>query len=168
MENTLFNRLRNIRALVFDADGVLTDGSFLILENGEKLRTVSSKDGFAIGYAADKRYRIGVLMEDESAALNTWLKTLGIREGFFNANNKMFAFEKFIIDTELDVQQILYMGDDINDLPPLRIAGLAACPQDAAPEVKAACHYIATAKGGEGCVREVIEMVMKAHKQWDF
>jgi len=168
ISNNLLNAIKHIRAFVFDVDGVLTDGNILLLANGEWLRKMYVRDGFAIQQAVKTRYKICIISEDSSEAVGKRLDALGIPEIYFNADGKLAAFEKFIIDREIDVHEIMYMGDDINDLPCLKAAGLAVCPADAVPEVKAVCHYVAQAKGGEGCVREVIEMVMKSHKVWDF
>jgi|SRR6185437_6285668 len=167
-QNNLFHALKHIRAFVFDVDGVLTNGNILLLANGEWLRGMNIRDGFAIQQAVKKRYKVCVISEDSSEAVGKRLDSLGIPEIYFNADGKLAAFEKFIIDRETDIHEIMYMGDDINDLPCLKAAGIAVCPQDAVPEVKAVCHYVAQAKGGEGCVREVIELVMKSHKAWDF
>jgi 3-deoxy-D-manno-octulosonate 8-phosphate phosphatase (KDO 8-P phosphatase) len=166
--DTFFNKLKHIRAIVLDVDGVLTNGNMLLLENGEWLRQMSFKDGFAIEYAIKKRYKICIVSENGSEAIGKRMDAMGVSEIYFNAEVKLAALEKFVIDHEVDIHEILYMGDDIPDISCMKAVGLAVCPQDAAPEVKNISHYIAQAKGGEGCVREVLEMVMKSHKIWDF
>jgi 3-deoxy-D-manno-octulosonate 8-phosphate phosphatase (KDO 8-P phosphatase) len=166
--DTFFNKLKFIRAIALDVDGVLTNGNMLMLDNGEWLRQMSFKDGFALEYAIKKRYKICIISESGSEAIGKRLDALGIKEVYFYAESKLAALEKFVIDHEVDIHEILYIGDDIPDIPCLKAAGIAACPQDAVPEVKAISHYIANTKGGEGCVREILEMIMKLHKIWDF
>lgn len=166
--DSLFDKLRYVRALVFDVDGVLTNANMLLLDNGEWLRQMSFKDGFALEYAVKKRYKICVISESGSEAIGKRLDAMGIKEVYFYAESKLAALEKFIIEQEVDIHEILYMGDDIPDLDAMKAVGIAVCPQDAAPEIKAISHYITSAKGGEGCVREILEMIMKYHKFWDF
>jgi len=166
--DSLFDKLKYIRALVFDVDGVLTNGNMLMLGNGELLRQMSFRDGFALEYAIKKRYKICVISESGSEAIGKMLDALGIKEVYFYAESKLAALEKFVIDHEVDIHEILYMGDDIPDLDCMKAVGIAVCPQDAVPEIKNISHYITSANGGEGCVREVLEMVMKYHKFWDF
>jgi 3-deoxy-D-manno-octulosonate 8-phosphate phosphatase (KDO 8-P phosphatase) len=168
MNNTLFDRLKRIRALVFDIDGVLTNNGLLLLDNGERLRTMNTRDGFALQYASEKRYRICAISEDGSEAISARLAAWGLKEVYFGVDSKLAAMERFMLEYEIDIHEVMYMGDDVNDLIAMKQAGLVCCPQDAVPEVKNIAHYIATAKGGEGCVREVIELILKSHEQWDF
>ena len=163
----LFQKLKNIRAIVFDVDGVLTNGNMLLLQNGEWLREMNIKDGYAIEQAVKKRYRICVISEDGSEAIGKRLDALGVKEIYFHADSKLAALEKFTIENEVELQQVLYICDDMPDIPCLKAAGLATCPHDAAPEVKDICDYIAEARGGRGAVREIIEIVLKSHSVWD-
>jgi len=165
--DSFLHRLKYIRAVMMDVDGVLTNGNILLLDNGEWLRQMNAKDGYALEYAVKKRYKICVISEGGSEAVGKRLDALGVQEIYFNAESKLAAMEKFVIDHEVDIHEILFIGDDIPDIAALKAAGVACCPQDAVAEVKKVSDYITTAKGGEGCVREVIEMVMKAHKTWD-
>jgi 3-deoxy-D-manno-octulosonate 8-phosphate phosphatase (KDO 8-P phosphatase) len=167
MAEDLFERIKRIRAFVFDIDGVMTDGSLLLLDNGEWLRSMNIKDGFAIKYAADNRYRIGALSGSGSDAILNRLTALNVRHIFLHVESKLPAYEKFVLDHELHISETLYMGDDIPDLACMKAAGLATCPADAVPEIREAAHYVAQAAGGKGCVREVIELVMRTQNQWN-
>jgi 3-deoxy-D-manno-octulosonate 8-phosphate phosphatase (KDO 8-P phosphatase) len=165
---SFFNKLKYIRAIALDVDGVLTNGNILMLDNGELLREMSMRDGFALEHAIKMRYKICIISESGSEAIGKRLDILGVSEIYFNAESKLAALEKFVIDHEVNIHEILYIGDDIPDIPCMKSVGLAACPQDAAPEVKLISHYVANSKGGEGCVREILEMIMKSHSVWDF
>jgi 3-deoxy-D-manno-octulosonate 8-phosphate phosphatase (KDO 8-P phosphatase) len=167
MAGELFERIKRIRAFVFGVDGVMTDGNLLLLDNGEELRQMNTKDGFAIKYASDNRYRVGAITTSGSDAIIKRLTGLGVRNIFTGVESKQAAYEKFIIEHELRIDETLYMGDDIPDLPAMKAAGLAACPADAAPEVRQTAHYVAQAAGGRGCVREIIELVLRTQGHWD-
>jgi 3-deoxy-D-manno-octulosonate 8-phosphate phosphatase (KDO 8-P phosphatase) len=149
-------------------DGVLTNNNILLLDNGEWLRQMSMKDSFALEHALKKRYKICIISQSGSEAIGKRLDAIGVSEIYFNAESKLAALEKFVIDHEVSIHEILYIGDDIPDIPCMKAVGIAACPQDAVPEVKKVSHYVSNSKGGEGCVREILEMVMKSHQVWDF
>lgn len=168
MPENIFDRLKAIKAFVFDVDGVMTDGQLLLLDNGEWLRQMNIKDGFALKYAVEKRYKIGVISGSGSEAIAYRLRALGIEDVHLMVENKIAAFEKFVLKHGISAAEVLYMGDDIPDIQPMKSCGLAACPQDAVAEIKKIAHYITGAAGGKGCVREVIEMVLKLHNQWNF
>src|ERR1035437_8035426 len=109
--DSFFDKIKYIRALVFDVDGVLTNAQMLLLDNGEWLRQMSFKDGFALEYAIKKRYKICVISESGSEAIGKRLDAIGIKEVYFHAESKLAALEKFVIDHEVDIKEILYMGD---------------------------------------------------------
>jgi 3-deoxy-D-manno-octulosonate 8-phosphate phosphatase (KDO 8-P phosphatase) len=167
MAEDLFERIKRIRAFVFDVDGVMTDGSLLLLDNGEWLRSMNIKDGFAIKYASDNRYRVGAISGSGSDAILKRLTALGVRNIFLHAESKLAAYERFVLEHELHISETLYMGDDIPDVTCMKAAGLATCPADAVPEVRQMAHYVAQSPGGKGCVREVIELVLRTQNQWD-
>ena len=168
MQKDFLENIIHIRAFVMDIDGVFTNNEMLLLANGERLRKVNIKDGWALGIATRRKYLICALMEDDSMAISRWLESCGIKEIYLNVDQKIMAFEKFIIDHEIDMKEIAYLGDDINDIPAMKIAGCAVCPADACAEVKKHAHYITDAKGGEGCFREFFEVMLKAQKKWDY
>jgi 3-deoxy-D-manno-octulosonate 8-phosphate phosphatase (KDO 8-P phosphatase) len=168
MAEEFFDKLKKIKAFFFDVDGVLTDGNLLLLEDGEWLRRMNIRDGFAIKHAIDERYKIGVISGSGSEAITRRMNALGVSDVYLLTENKLPAYEKFLLGHNIGMDESLYMGDDIPDLGLLKRAGFAACPKDAVAEVKAVSHYITEAKGGEGAVREVIEMVRKLQGQWNF
>jgi 3-deoxy-D-manno-octulosonate 8-phosphate phosphatase (KDO 8-P phosphatase) len=159
-------RFKKITTFIFDIDGVLTDGSILLLENGHQARTMNIKDGYALQLAVKLKYRIAIISGADSTPVVTRLNKLGITEVRFSVNDKKEFIEDFTAMHELKTEEILYMGDDMPDLPAFPVVGIAACPADAVTEVKQVCRFVSTFGGGKGCVREVIEIVLKLNGQW--
>ena len=166
MANQLIERFNRIKAFVFDVDGVLTDGKLLLLEDGEMLRNTHVHDMLALQYAAQMRYKICIVSEMSSDAIGKWLDSMGINDIFFNLEKKLTAVDSFIMEYGISIDEIACMGDDVGDIEAMQLVGLAACPADAVAEVKAISHYVTQAKGGQGCVRELIEMVLRAQDRW--
>lgn len=158
--------LHNITTFVLDVDGVLTDGRLLISESGELLRTMNAKDGYAIKAALVQGYRICIITGGRNPGVKSRLQGLGVKDVFMNAHDKMTVLHQYMKDHDLNASEILYMGDDMPDVPAVAFAGLGACPQDAIPEIKAVSDYISHRHGGDCCVRDVIEQVMKVHGKW--
>jgi 3-deoxy-D-manno-octulosonate 8-phosphate phosphatase (KDO 8-P phosphatase) len=158
--------LKNITTLIFDYDGVFTDGKVLLTENGEQLRTANVKDGYALQLAKKKGYRIVVISGGTSESVRLRMIGLKIHDVFIRVEHKLKIYHDYIQKNELQAREVLYMGDDIPDLQIMREAGVAVCPADAAEEVKEVSHYISHLKGGEGCVREILEQVMKVQGKW--
>lgn len=157
---------QSIRCFVFDVDGVMTDGSLFVLENGEQLRTMSIRDGYALQRAVKKGYRIAIISGAEQAGVVQRLQRLGIRDIYSGVENKKERFDQYLMQNELPREAVLYMGDDLPDLEAMQAAGLPVCPADAAPEIKAVSRYISPFGGGKGCVRDVIEKVLKLNGDW--
>ena len=157
---------RHITTFIFDVDGVLTDGSLTITSNGEMLRTMNVKDGFALKAALDSGYKIAIISGGTNEGVRDRLKALGVEFVYLGAHNKIKQLNSFMESSNVDLKNILYMGDDIPDIPVLKIVGLSCCPQDAVNEVKDICRYISSKNGGKGAVRDVIEQVMKIHGKW--
>lgn len=147
-------------------DGVLTDGSVLVLENGLQARKMSIKDGYALQLAIKKGYRILVVSGANSSPVGDRLNKLGITDVSMSVADKKLFVEKFMTDNKLQADEILYMGDDIPDLEVMSIVGLSACPADAVAEIKTISKYISPFNGGNGCVRDVIEQVLKLNDHW--
>ena len=166
MKTNYKENLINIKAFIFDVDGVLTDGKLLIAESGELLRTMNVKDGFALKYAIDSGFKIGIISGGTNEAVRKRLSNLGIKEIHLRSHDKIVPFNDFIKKHELDPKNILVMGDDIPDIPIIEAAGVGCCPQDAVPEVKMVSDYISQTSGGMGAVRDVIEQVMKIQEKW--
>ncbi|MEL6987011.1 MAG: HAD-IIIA family hydrolase [Bacteroidota bacterium] len=155
-----------INTFIFDVDGVLTDSTLLIEENGNLLRSMNTRDGFAIKRAIQSGFNVAIITGGKSKGVQIRLEGLGVEDVFLGIQNKRPILEKYIEDKHLDANQVLYMGDDIPDIPPMKLCGTKACPADADHEVVEISDYIAVAKGGHGCVREVIEKVMRFQSKW--
>jgi len=165
--NTL-QLFKKITCFVFDVDGVLTDGSVLLLENGILARKMSIKDGYALQLAIKKNYRVKVISGSNSTEVTERLRKLGVTDVTMGVEDKKELLEKYLNDMGLNKDEVLYMGDDIPDLEAMKLAGLATCPSDAVQEIKQAAQYISHLKGGKACVRDVIEKAMKLRGDWSF
>ena len=163
----MLDKFKNITCFVFDVDGVLTNGNLLVMPNGLMARSMNIKDGYAIQLAIKKGYKVWIISGGNSDEVKERLQKLGVSEVFMKVGDKKVLLEELsnLHTTALD--QILYMGDDMPDLAAMQIVGIAACPNDAAIDIKAMATYKASAKGGEGCAREVIEKVLKLNNCWD-
>ena len=163
------NILKNftaIRTFIFDMDGVLTDGSLLIFSGNEWLRKMNIKDGYSLQLAVKKGYRIAIISGSVSIPVKERLQKLGITDVFMEVADKKEKLLQYITDNGLNTNEILFMGDDVPDLQAMEISGLPCCPADAVSEIKQISKYISPAKGGEGCVRDVIEKVLKLNNEW--
>lgn len=160
------NLFRKITTFIFDMDGVLTDGSILVLENGLQARRMSIRDGYALQLAIKKGYRLLVVSGATSSPVTDRLNKLGITEVHMAVLNKKAFLEKYMMTNSLAFDEILYMGDDIPDKSVMLMVGLPVCPVDAVEEIKAISKYISPATGGNGCVRDVIEQVLKLRDDW--
>ena len=161
------SKLHEIKCFVFDVDGVLTDGNITITTTGEMLRTMNVKDGYALKQALLKGYNVCVISGGTNEGVRLRLQHLGITDVYLGAHLKMEPFNTYITEKNINIENVLYMGDDIPDIPVLESVGLAACPQDAVTEVKVISKYISHKNGGKGCVRDVIEQVLKVQDNWD-
>ena len=155
-----------IKAFVLDVDGVLTDSSVLVLDDGQLVRRMNIKDGYALQLAIKKGYHIIVISGGTSKAVELRLQKLGISEIYFDVKNKKEVLLKSVTDLNLLWEEVLYMGDDIPDFEVMQMAGLACCPNDAVPEIRQISHYVSPISGGEGCVRDVIEKTLKLNNHW--
>ena len=159
--------LKNIKLFVFDVDGVLTDGSLILLDNGEMARQMNIKDGYALQLAIKHGYDILIISGGSSSAVKIRLQKLGIQHIFLGVIDKKNLLLNFVAEHCLKKEEILYMGDDLPDLLSMKEAGVACAPADAVPEIKSIAHYISPAFGGKGCVRDVIEKVLKLNGHWN-
>lgn len=157
-----------ITTFVFDVDGVLTDGTVLLLENGLQARRMNVKDGLALQMAMKAGYKVFVLSGGTSEPVIHRLNYLGIDEIHLGLKNKLRFLEGMMQQYNLNWNEILYMGDDLPDLDVLQYAGLSCCPADAVQDVQSAVKYISPFKGGEGCVRDVIEKLLKLNGHWQY
>lgn len=158
--------LEHITTFVFDVDGVLTDGTVSVLTNGEMLRTMNVKDGYAIRSAVDKGYNLCIISGGKNDGVRIRLEGLGIKNIYLGAKNKIEQLDDYLTANDIKSENVLYMGDDIPDYPVMKGIGLPCCPQDAVPEIKSISKYISHKKGGKGAVRDVIEQVLKVQGKW--
>jgi 3-deoxy-D-manno-octulosonate 8-phosphate phosphatase (KDO 8-P phosphatase) len=163
----LLDAFKPITTLIFDIDGVLTDGSVLVYETGEQVRQMSVKDGYALQLAVKKKYNIAVISGGNGVGASIRLEKLGIKNVFLNVENKVQKLEEYLKEYHLNWGETLYMGDDIPDLKPMQKAAMPCAPADAVPEILETARYISTHNGGKGCVRDVIEKLLRLHGQWD-
>jgi len=159
--------LKNITTFILDVDGVLTDGGLLVTEKGEELRVMSIKDGYAMRWAIKQGYKVAVISGKRSEGVIRRLQNLGLNDIYVDITDKVDAYTDFINSYNLKAENILYIGDDIPDMQVMKKAGFAACPADASEEIKQICQYVSPFGGGKGCVRDVIEKVMKVQDKWD-
>jgi 3-deoxy-D-manno-octulosonate 8-phosphate phosphatase (KDO 8-P phosphatase) len=155
-----------ITAFVLDMDGVLTDGTLLVNETGEELRTMNIKDGYAIRSAVDAGYKVFILSGATSLGAAARLKRLGCKRILMGMKNKEAGIQQLIAQEGLDVATTVYMGDDLLDLPAMRMVALPAAPADAVPEVYMAAKFVSAYGGGRGAVRDIIEQVMRSAGKW--
>ena len=160
------SKLKNIKAFVFDVDGVFTDGSIYLLPGGNMSRVMNVLDGFAVVKALKNNYIIGVITGGNDPEVRNRINYLGITDYYAKSPDKMIDFENFRAKYNLEKEDILTMGDDVPDIQIMKNSGISACPKNSVPEVKAISDYISNIEGGKGAVRDVIEQVMKVQGTW--
>ncbi len=158
--------LTRIKALVFDIDGVLSASTVPMSADGEPLRTLNIKDGYAIRLAVKQGMTVGIITGARTEAVRHRYQKLGVEHIYIGASVKTNELADFLQKTGLSADEVLYMGDDIPDYEVLRSVALPVCPADAAPEIKAVCRYVSPYNGGYGCGRDVVEQVLKAQGLW--
>jgi 3-deoxy-D-manno-octulosonate 8-phosphate phosphatase (KDO 8-P phosphatase) len=158
--------LIKIKAFIFDIDGVLSLQTINLNSFGVPNRTVNLRDGYALQLAVKKGYHIGIISGSSSKEYQRRLKLLGVKDIYLNSKSKLDHFNAFLKKYRLDKSEVLFMGDDIPDFQVMKEAGLAVCPSDADSEIKQVACYISDKRGGEGCVRDVIEQVLRLQNNW--
>ena len=158
--------LKNIKAFIFDVDGVLSPSTVPMGRDGQPRRMANVKDGYVIQLAVKLGYKICIITGGKDQSVVYRYNALGIKDVFLGAGKKLPILKEWISKNGLETYKILYMGDDIPDIPCLEYSGLSCCPSDASPEVKNICTYISKYKGGFGCVRDVISQVLKSQDNW--
>ncbi len=158
--------LVRVKAFIFDIDGVLSLQTISLNTFGVPNRTVNLRDGYALQLAAKKGYIIGIISGSKSKEYQKRLKMLGINDIYLNSHNKLDNFYNFLKKHNLDKSDVMFMGDDIPDFEVMKEAGVPVCPSDADSEIRQISSYISDKKGGEGCVRDVIEQVLRLHNNW--
>ncbi len=166
---TMEERLKKIKAFVFDVDGVLTDGGILADLNGELYRVFDSKDGLALRMAHMRGYHLGIITGGRSGSIPQRFRTCGIstNDVYLGSRDKITDFEDFCKRHNLEPNEVMYFGDDLPDIPVMKVCGCGACPCDAVDEVKEVADYIGSKPGGKGFARQALEMVMKLQGTWN-
>jgi 3-deoxy-D-manno-octulosonate 8-phosphate phosphatase (KDO 8-P phosphatase) len=168
-EHSLAERLAYITTFVFDIDGVMTDGNVHVLETGEHYRTFYIRDGYALERAVKAGYRICVITGGKHEGVRKRLQNLKIHDVFMGSGseNKLTIYERWLKETGVNENEVLYMGDDLPDYQVMiRPNLLATCPADACIDIYSIANYVSSYNGGRGAVRDVIEQVMKAQEKW--
>ncbi len=158
--------LRKVEAFAFDVDGVLSNQTMPLHPGGEPMRTVNIKDGYALQLAVKKEYPIAIITGGKTEAVKKRFTSLGITDIYLGSYIKKEDFEDFIFKYDLDPENVLYMGDDLPDYEVMKMVGFPTCPADAVTEIKQISKYISNLNGGEGCVRDIIEQVLRLHNKW--
>lgn len=156
-----------ITTFVFDVDGVLATSNILVMPDGEQVRSMNIRDGYALQLAVKKGYRVVIISGAESGPVKSRLLKLGITDVFQGVHDKRTQLMSYMESTGISRNQVLFMGDDIPDFSAMMEAGLPCCPADAVPEIRGISKYISPVNGGAGCARDVIEKVLKLHGHWE-
>jgi 3-deoxy-D-manno-octulosonate 8-phosphate phosphatase (KDO 8-P phosphatase) len=164
--STINYDLTKIKAFIFDVDGVLSPTLVTLHPSGEPMRIINTKDGYAMQLAAKKGYLLGIITGGDSSAIRMRFENLGFNHIYTKSKVKMTDFRSFVQKTGLELDEICYVGDDIPDYEIMKTVGLAACPSDAADEIKEISRYISAYAGGMGVCRDIIEQVLKVQDNW--
>ena len=162
----ILTRFKMVTTFAFDMDGVLTDGSILLDNENNWIRRMNIRDGYALQLAVKSGYDILIISGSNSSPVHDRLTRLGIKDIFMNVTDKAGFLQNYMVEKKLSPDHVLFMGDDIPDYFCMKMAGIAACPSDAALEIREVASYISNCKGGNGCVRDVIEKVLKLNDKW--
>ncbi len=158
--------LLNVKAFVFDVDGVLSDDTSPLNEDGDPVRTANVKDGFAIRNAIEFGYPIAIITGGNVERVRLRYEKLGVKYYYDKARNKVECLNDFLGKVGVDAKNVMFMGDDLVDYQVMSVVGIPVCPKDAVQDIKELSEYISDKKGGEGCVRDVIEQTLRAQNRW--
>ena len=159
-------RLKSITTFVLDVDGVLTNGKLILEGSGEITRTISTRDGYSIRQAIKKGYNVCIITLGNSKMFEKMMNYLGVKDIYSLAENKLEILNSYCLSKNITLESVLYMGDDMPDIDCIKSASIGACPKDAVSEIRENSDYISHVKGGDGCVRDVIEQVLKINNDW--
>ena len=160
-------KLNLITTFILDVDGVMTNGNVLVTDEGQMLRSFNIKDGFAMQLAVKLGYRICVISGGNSPGVLKRLEGLGITDIFMKVHEKLPVYQDYVTAENINANEIAYMGDDLPDYNLLQEVGLKCCPADACSDIINTCDFVSSYNGGQGCVRELIEKVLRAQGKWD-
>jgi len=158
--------LRKIKAFLFDVDGVLSKDAIAIYPNGEPVRTMNIKDGYAMQLAVKTGYQVGIITGGNTEAVRIRFTKLGLQHIYMSSHDKTKDMNDFLNKTGLSPDEVIYVGDDIPDYKVMQMVGLPIAPKNAAHEIRAIAKYISLIDGGEGVARDIIEQTMKAQDKW--
>ncbi len=158
--------LKKVKALVFDVDGVLSKNVVQIQNDGELVRTTNVKDGFALRFAIEKGLKIAIITGGLNKSVKKRYNALGINHFYLGSRDKTENLKDFLKKNNIKAEEVLYMGDDLPDYEVMKIAGVPTCPADASTEIKNISIYISNYNGGEACVRDIIEQVLRSQGKW--
>ena len=164
--STIKYDLTKIKAFLFDVDGVLSSDCIPLSENGDPLRTVNIKDGYALQLAVKQGYQVGIITGAYTENIRLRFERLGVQHIYLKSSVKLIDYENFLRKTELKDEEIAFAGDDIPDYAIMQRVGLPVAPASAAPDIKNLAKYISPKNGGEGVARDIIEQTMKAQGKW--
>lgn len=157
--------LTRIRAMAFDVDGVLSNNQVMLM-GGQPIRTGNIKDGYALQLAAKTHLKLAIITGGRNEAIRERYMGLGITDVFMGVSYKLETFDEWLLSNQLQPEEVLYVGDDIPDYEVMKKCGCPCCPADAAEEIKSISLYVSHKKGGEGCVRDIVEQVLRAQDLW--
>jgi 3-deoxy-D-manno-octulosonate 8-phosphate phosphatase (KDO 8-P phosphatase) len=158
--------LSDITTFIFDVDGVLAEDQLIVLNTGDLMRVMNSKDGMAIKIAIKQGFNVAIISGGTNQGVKVRLERLGVKDIYLGVTDKIETYHRYKNLKKLSSDNILYMGDDLTDYKLMQLVGLPCSPQDAVPEIKAISKYVSHKKGGKGCVRDVIEQVLKVQGKW--
>ena len=158
--------LKKVKAFAFDVDGVLASPEVYLHPNGELMRSMNTKDGYALQHTVKRGYPIAIITGGKTDSVGDRFRGLGITDIYLGSSFKIDDFNDYLFKYNLQAEDVLYMGDDLPDYEVLKKAGVPCCPSDAVEEIKSVAHYISPYAGGKGCARDVIEQVLRLHGRW--
>ncbi len=159
--------LSKVTTMMFDIDGVMTDGKVLIMDSGEMVRNMNSKDGYGLHLAVTKGYRIAVISGGNNQSVKNALARTGIKDVFIQQHDKLSCYLEYLASNNLKDEEVMFMGDDLPDYEIMSRVGVAVCPNDSAIEIKQISQYVSPKNGGEGCVRDIIEQILRVQGKWE-
>jgi len=165
-DSSVQERAAHIKLLLMDCDGVLTDGRIWILESGEDQKAFHTRDGLGLELWHRSGFKSGIISGRESSAVSRRAQGLGMNFIHLGQANKVEAYEQTLAEAEVRPEEVAFIGDDLNDVPLMLRSGLAVAVADGSADALTRAHYVTTAKGGAGAVREVIELILKAQNRW--
>lgn len=160
------NDFKNIKAIIFDVDGVLSTSTISMDADGQPVRSLNIKDGYAIQLAVKRGLHLAIITGGKTENVRKRYEGLGLKDIHLGVSMKLEVYEQFKAKYGLDDSEILYVGDDIPDFEIMQHCGMPCCPSDASPEIKSISSYVSPCMGGQGCAREIIELVLKAKDKW--